>query len=112
MKLNVDGATKGNPGESNYGCILRDCGGDVIFGIHRFIRIDTNSVVEMMVLGRGLKICVDKHIDVVDIEGDSQLIINVIKKGSASNWRINQMMGNVSKYLGKILNDTISYIYR
>lgn len=58
IKLNFDGAAKGNPRETIYGCIARDGSRKVIFSIADYLDISTNNEVEAMALERGMKHCV------------------------------------------------------
>ncbi|KAL0463201.1 UNVERIFIED_CONTAM: hypothetical protein Slati_0207700 [Sesamum latifolium] len=72
--MNTDGASKGNPGISSVGGILRDQLGKVIF-VSRASRNITNTQAELHAIHRGLQICIDRGFRNVWIEIDATAII-------------------------------------
>ncbi|KAL0285442.1 UNVERIFIED_CONTAM: putative ribonuclease H protein [Sesamum calycinum] len=59
-KLNTDGASKGNPGISGAGGILRNHLGRVMFAFLEPLGTNTNTQAELSAIHRGLQICRDK----------------------------------------------------
>ncbi|XP_059076603.1 uncharacterized protein LOC131875903 [Cryptomeria japonica] len=57
-KLNFDGASKGNPGESGIGAIIRDEQGNILQGLFGGIGVATNNEVEICALEAGLCLCI------------------------------------------------------
>ncbi|KAL2247051.1 UNVERIFIED_CONTAM: putative ribonuclease H protein, partial [Sesamum indicum] len=57
IKINTDGATKGNPGPAGAGGIARDERGATIFAFYEFIGEATNVYVEVYELFKALQIC-------------------------------------------------------
>jgi len=96
FKLNFDGASKGNPGKAGYGGIFRDHAGKhklIYFGN---IGWDTNNSAEMEGLWQGLLLARAHNYLPLEVEGDSQILINMVKQllnGShsskiATSWRL------------------------
>jgi hypothetical protein len=75
IKVNFDGASKGNPGPAGYGAVLRNSG--EILGLEAgFLGETTNNVAELTGLLRGLQTAMDKGHQRIILEGDSQIIIS------------------------------------
>lgn len=55
FKLNSDGCSKGNPGESGGGCILRDDKGSMIWALTFYFGVQTNMVADTRALFNGVK---------------------------------------------------------
>lgn len=62
LKLNFDGASKGNPSPSGASCIIKDNRGDTIGKIAIPLPIDTNNIAEFSALHIGLVECKMKGI--------------------------------------------------
>ncbi|KAL0448795.1 UNVERIFIED_CONTAM: putative ribonuclease H protein [Sesamum latifolium] len=71
--MNTDGASKGNPGISGAGGILRDQLGRVIFAFQEPLGNITNTQAELQAIHRGLQICIDRGFRNVWIETDATL---------------------------------------
>lgn len=70
-KMNFDEASKGNPGKSGTGCIIRDEKGEYVWAASKCLEITTKNEAEMEALILGLKLCIAINIKIIDIEGDS-----------------------------------------
>ncbi|KAL0463206.1 UNVERIFIED_CONTAM: putative ribonuclease H protein [Sesamum latifolium] len=73
--MNTDGASKGNPGISSVGGILRDQLEKVIFVFQEPLGNITNTQAELHAIHRGLQICIDRGFRNVWIEIDATAII-------------------------------------
>ncbi|XP_059070959.1 uncharacterized protein LOC131862033 [Cryptomeria japonica] len=88
IKLNFDGAAKGNPGAAGYGSIIRDEKGTILGSISGSLGTASNNEAEAMALVRGLKYCSEKNYQYVEVEGDSQILVNAIKNGATPSWKL------------------------
>jgi len=79
-QLNFDGASKGNPGNSGFGGIFRDHMGAPILTFLGSRGWDTNNSAELEGLWKGLLLAQSKNFFPLIIEGDSQIIINMISR--------------------------------
>ena len=74
LEINIDGASRGNPGLSAIGIIVKDKE-SILMEHAEFLGIRTNNQAEYEALKRALEICIelDKEITVLS---DSELLIN------------------------------------
>ena len=79
-KLNFDGAARGNPGIVGIGCIINNDSGQWLAKKTMAIRPTSKNLVELEALEAGLNLCLEVGISKVVIEGDSQIIMNAIRK--------------------------------
>lgn len=80
LKLNIDGASKGNPGTADFGGVLRDEEGNIISIFHGHLGRATNNMAELMALEQGLEFLKqDNRLNII-IEVDSELTINSVKR--------------------------------
>ncbi|GLJ43073.1 hypothetical protein SUGI_0894050 [Cryptomeria japonica] len=74
LKMNFNGACRGNPSESGFGEIICDESGDRVGAKYGPMGVSTNNIVEVSTLEVGLEWCVENGVHKVMIEGDSQVI--------------------------------------
>ncbi|GLJ53914.1 hypothetical protein SUGI_1151850 [Cryptomeria japonica] len=69
LKMNFDGACRGNSGESGYGEIIHDESNDLVGAKYGPMDVSTNKIVEVSALKVGLEWCVENRIHKVMIKG-------------------------------------------
>lgn len=111
-KLNFDGAARGNPGIAGIGCIINNDSGHWLAKKAMAIRPTSNNMAELEALEAGLLLCLEVGITKVVIEGDSQIILNAIRKRSTPNWVINSRLDSILKLLDHFEDYQICHIYR
>ena len=107
FKLNFDGAAKGNPGMAAYGGIFRTSEGSPLHIHHGSIGRDPNNAAELEGLWTGLSIAENQNFFPLDIEGDSQILIEatiIIQSGTsaakiASSWRLLGRLEQIEDWL-------------
>lgn len=82
LKLNSDECTKGNPGQSGGGGVIRDENGFTKMAYGKSFGIQTNNIVEALSLEIGLKWCVTKGFRQLEVELDSKLLVEWINNSS------------------------------
>ena len=112
VKLNFDGAARGNPGIAGIGCIIHDEKGSWIAKKATPINPTSNNLAELEALHQGIKLCLKFNLFKVCIEGDSQIIVNAIRKRSTPNWVLESQLGVVLSLIDKLEDYRISHIYR
>eukprot|EP00253_Pinus_taeda_P030654 PITA_30654 len=75
--LNFDGASKGNPGATGYGGVIRDHTRQVLKVFFGSIGWNTNNVAELEGLWQGLNIAQKDNFFPLIVEGDSQILIKM-----------------------------------
>ena len=98
MKLNFDGASRGNTGAARIGFILRKHSGDWILKRAKSLGIATNNIVELEAINEGLTFYNKLKIKKLIIEGDSQIILNALRNRSTPNWMINSKSESVRNF--------------
>ena len=80
LKLNSDGCSRGNPGESGGGSVLRDDKGRVLWAQADSYGVTKNMVAECRALLQGLKLCAASGVASVDIEVDSMVLVQIMQQ--------------------------------
>jgi hypothetical protein len=75
IKLNFDGASKGNPGSNGVGGVFSNHKGETLLLYATNLGIRSNNAVEIAGLGRAIKISIEGGLSSLEVEGDSQLVI-------------------------------------
>lgn len=110
IKLNFDGASKGNPGNAGFGGIFRDnqkrkrwifaeWGGDM-----------TNNEAELWAIHQGLRIAIRNGYLNLEILGDSQMVIEILKKLNngkiwekiTNSWRTTAVVREIAELLERL----------
>ncbi|XP_059076997.1 uncharacterized protein LOC131876189 [Cryptomeria japonica] len=76
---------KGNPGQAGFGVVIQNKDGNVVSGTYGSIGRATNNEAEIRALEAGLLLCKEKGLTNVQIEGDSQIIVNGVTNGKFLN---------------------------
>lgn len=108
MKLNFDGASRGNPGPTGIGGIIRNQAGKIIHIYSKALGEGTNNEIEFAAMEKGIKILQRKQAGNAVIEGDSEIAIAVARKiyeGTPASkvtkhWRLAMVTESIGKLLG------------
>ncbi|CAA7395566.1 unnamed protein product [Spirodela intermedia] len=87
-KLNIDGASQGNPGPTRGGGILRDSIRCILFVFSNFYNIQTNTVAEAMAIRDDLLLCEEQNITNIVLESDSRVLVDILRADSCPHWRL------------------------
>lgn len=111
--LHIDGASRGNPGQSGVGYIVKDERGEEAGSGGRYIGIQTNNYAEYTALLMGLELSFAIGARDIEILSDSQLLVRQMQgtyKVRSSN--IMPLYRNALKLLEKFESATIVHIDR
>jgi ribonuclease HI len=120
LKLNFDGASKGNPRKAGAGGVIIDSGGKIIRLYATSIGNTTNNATEFGALEQGLEILIrEGHANVI-VEGDSALVINTAKRLQCGtsigkvirHWRLAQTLQRIMKHLQTMFTIEFRWIRR
>ncbi|XP_057856436.2 uncharacterized protein LOC131065813 [Cryptomeria japonica] len=112
FKVNFDGASVGNPGQSGIGCILRNSDGICIKEISKKIGVATNNKAEFRVALRGLQLGMELGVQRIHLQGDSLNVVNVVCCNKTPSWRLNQWLQSILVLLATFDEFRISHIYK
>lgn len=110
IKVNFDGAAKGNPGEVGIGGLFRDDMGKTLRVYVMDYGNATNNEGELHALKRGLEIAIREQFQKLQVEGDSKMAIEMVKKlqqgtqweNINERWRTTCLVQEISKIIRKI----------
>lgn len=75
LRLHVDGASRGNPGEAGFGVHVCSADGGEVAGLYGYLGRATNNVAEYQALLHGLRFALARGANEVDVFSDSELLV-------------------------------------
>lgn len=111
VKINADGASRGNLGISSYGFCMRVCMGDVIYSEAKIIGVTCSIIVETLVVLKALQFGKTHHFNNIMLESDSLSIINFLKGDRKIPWEIIDMVESI-QYLMIQMVVQLRHIFR
>lgn len=112
VKVKFDGASHGNPGKAGIGCVVHNWEGKELATLASSVGFNTNNWAELMALVEGLYLCRKLGVKNLEIEGDSAIIVNALRKGSMPNWRLNTLLSKALDLCRDFYRFTVNHIYR
>jgi len=79
INLYTDGGSRGNPGQSAVGVVLKNEHGKILEKVGKYIGKGTNNEAEYTALITGLKLCLAKNEAQVNCFLDSELVVKQLK---------------------------------
>ncbi|XP_073047522.1 uncharacterized protein [Primulina eburnea] len=110
FKLNVDGSSRGSPGASTIGGVVRDSSGQVLVSFSEFIGVGTNIRAELWAIWRGLLISSDLHFFPLWIETDSRISLLILRSRRCT-WDLEHIVTRI-RLLMRGRSVHLSHIYR
>ena len=100
---NTDGASRGNPGESGIGVILRDDAGTILYRGGGYIGASTNNIAEYQALIACLKKVKRMKCDRLVVHSDSELMVRqLLGKYRVKDPDLKKCYGDVVKLLNTL----------
>ncbi|KAJ9540642.1 hypothetical protein OSB04_027148 [Centaurea solstitialis] len=103
LKLNTDGSSKGNPGPSSYGGLIRDCNGRWLRGYMGNISANGGTYTalhaELWSIVKGLCLIKDMNLSFVFIETDCQAAVCLMTKRLRKNHPLKTVVDDIKKLL-------------
>ncbi|CAA7028167.1 unnamed protein product [Microthlaspi erraticum] len=112
IKLNTDGASRGNPGPATAGGALRNNYGDWCGGFVLNIGRCTAPLAELWGVYYGLLIAWEKHIPRLEVEIDSELVVGFLKTGINDSHPLSFLVRLCHGLIEKDWLVRISHVYR
>jgi ribonuclease HI len=113
LTVNVDGGARGNPGPAAIGVVVRNDDGAVVEAVGEAIGRQTNNVAEYQALLRGLELARAHGADVVELVGDSELVVRQIEgRYKVKNADLKPLHARAKEMLGEFANWEIRHVKR
>jgi ribonuclease HI len=90
--IQVDGASRGNPGDASYGFVISDRNGNILHTGADYIGIATNNEAEYTGLVKALEFALSREIRSLEIRSDSELMVRQL----LNEYRVRA--GNLEKF--------------
>jgi ribonuclease HI len=78
-RVNIDGASRGNPGPAAYGVVIRDARGEAVAKLKKYIGRFTNNVAEYYGLVAAMDYAHSHGIRAIRVESDSELLVKQMR---------------------------------
>nr|XP_027093583.1 uncharacterized protein LOC113713984 [Coffea arabica] len=88
LSLNTDGCSKGNPGMSGGGGILRDSNGQVLVAFSVYLGVNTSLRAEALALLMGFRVCFQQGFVQVRVQTDSLVLVGILQRRFQCPWLI------------------------
>src|SRR4051812_39435653 len=112
IKLNVDGASKNNPGEAGIGGIFRDFFGNLIMGFASYLGTASFILAEAKALWLGLFFAQQLGFNSLWIESDSEIIVKLLNDPKDMIWSIEHILDDIFDPLKSLTSFQVSHIHR
>ena len=110
--MNIDGSSLGNPGLAGGGGLIRNDKGEWVKGFARAIGSTTSVAAELWALRDGIRLCITLKLPAVEIELDSKLVVDLMKKELDHPNGIDILVADCRKFLKDIPQVRIRHCYR
>nr|XP_016509454.1 PREDICTED: uncharacterized protein LOC107826922 [Nicotiana tabacum] len=111
LKVNTDGASRGNPGRSSIGFCIRNENGDIVKSVGKEIEETTNTVAEAKAMVEALRFCRFQQYSHVWLQTDSMLLKKIMDGIWKSPWIISEQVEEMMQLMNGG-NSTVTHIHR
>ncbi|KAE8692339.1 hypothetical protein F3Y22_tig00110840pilonHSYRG00107 [Hibiscus syriacus] len=112
VKLNTNGASKGNPGVAGIGGLLRSASGECIIGFAAHLGICTSVAAELYAIRIGLSIAWKYGYCNAVCEVDAQVVLHLLESGNASTHPLGVITDDIRILKARNWNLTFQYTFR
>ncbi|PIN09754.1 hypothetical protein CDL12_17665 [Handroanthus impetiginosus] len=92
VKLNTDGACKGNPSPATVAGVVRNCDGQSLLMFSEFLGHMTNGFVELYAIGCVLDLCYSKNFVRVWVETNSMITLQLLPPPQLGQWQLQYLI--------------------
>ena len=98
VKLNTDGCSRGNPGRSGGGGLIRDRNGQVILAFSCYFGEMPNLQAEVKALLHGVQLGIARGLANVHLESDSLVLVQIIQGRVKCPWVVQRDVQELLRY--------------
>ncbi|VYS68370.1 unnamed protein product [Arabidopsis thaliana] len=111
MKLNTDGASRGNPGLATVGGVVRDGQGRWCGGFALNIGVCSASLAELWGVYYGLNIAWERRFRRVELEVDSELVVVFLTRGISDTHPLSFLVRLCHDFLSRDWLVCVTHVY-
>ncbi|XP_019237995.1 PREDICTED: uncharacterized protein LOC109218121 [Nicotiana attenuata] len=111
IKVNTDEASRGNPGRSSIGYVLRNEEGDLVYGCGKEVQEGTNTEAEAKAILEAMKFCVENDYVLIKLHTNSMMLKNVLNEEWSVPWNIAAMLEEIKELMNRS-NVTVAHTLR
>ena len=111
-KLNTDGSFSASNGRAGCGGIIRGSDGQCITGFAMSINASSSFAAKLWALREGLSLCMEMHLQAVEVELDASAAISLVLSNSSANGDLMGLVDNCREMLLRMPQAKVSHCYR
>ncbi|KXG78496.1 14.7 kDa ribonuclease H-like protein [Fervidicola ferrireducens] len=113
LKVYVDGASRGNPGDAGIGIVMLDENGNVVKEMSDYIGQTTNNIAEYTALIIALKEALEMGCEEIEVFSDSELMVKQINgQYQIKNEGIKRLYSQVVQLMKEFRSFSINHVRR
>ena len=112
FKLNINGASCGNPRRAGGGGVLQDNAGEWVKGFAKNIGSTTSIIDEFWALRDGLQMAILLDVQNLEVELDAKVVLDLICSKNSSNATYSSLLFDYRLLLDKIPHTTVKHVFR
>lgn len=113
LKVYVDGASRGNPGDAGIGIVMLDENGNVVKEMSDYIGQTTNNIAEYTALITALKEALEMGCEEIEVFSDSELMVKQINgQYQIKNEGIKRLYSQVVQLMKEFRSFSINHVRR
>ncbi|KAF5185244.1 Ribonuclease h domain [Thalictrum thalictroides] len=105
MKINVDGASRGNPGKAGWGAIFRNSRNEVCLTVCKGMGIASNFMSELQGIVESIEMRLARGWDNLVVESDSKAVVQALQKNEVP-WQFSTSWRKIMQRVKETLLDT------
>ncbi|KAI3444432.1 hypothetical protein Pfo_001097 [Paulownia fortunei] len=106
VKLNTDGASRGNLSEAGIG-VLRDSRGRFIFAYYKYIGIASNVCAELHAICIGLEYCKENGFKKIMVETEAQVALQILSSHESCHWQFQHIKTKIRNIQNELEIETM-----
>ncbi|MQM04161.1 hypothetical protein Taro_036955 [Colocasia esculenta] len=111
LLLNVDGASKGNPGPCGGGGIIRDSTATMRLAFSHFYGVGSSLLAEVRAMCDGVQMALGKGFGLAEISTDSMTLVDSFQSGTPPSWECSRWWWTVYYFLQQS-QVPVKHVYR
>ena len=112
VKLNTDGSFSTDNGLAGCGGFIRGSDGQWIMGFAKSIIVSSSIAVELWALREGLSLCMEMHLQAVEVELDASAAISLVSSTCSTNGDLSGLLDDCREMLLRMPQAKVSHCYR